>query len=175
MRRLALLPFLSLALACAFAACTAPPAPGLGTERGQVTLADSPTGGFAFRIEWRDTIEFRFERFELDANGEFRTGGGQVAMLHGTDWGLRLSPSDAARLAALARGLPPIDGAALAVEPTPGRMVELEWWSPGVHERRTFDGLAPALEPLRTECRALGLRRFRPVLDALPEAGPRQP
>jgi hypothetical protein len=150
--------------------CVAPPPPGLG-ERSP---AESPTGGLAFTIEWRNVDEFRYERYELDADGTFRGGGGKRAMLHETEWKTALDARAAGDLAKIFRDLglierAPAPGDALA----PGESVEIAWWVPGRHGTWTVTGACPDLDPLHEACRGLNLGRFRDTLNALPEAGPR--
>jgi hypothetical protein len=152
------------------AGCAATPPPGLGT----MSPEDSPTGGLAFTLEWRDTKELRFERYELDADGTFRSGGGQRAMLHETEWKTSLDARAAGDLAKIFRDLElteraPAPGEAAA----PGREVEIAWWVPGRHGAWTVKGACPELDPLQEACRGINLVRFRDTLNALPEAGPR--
>lgn len=152
------------------AGCAAAPPPGLGTRSPE----ESPTGGLAFTIEWRNADELRFERYELDADGTFRGGGGQKAMLHQTEWTTVLDARAAGDLARIFRDLGLTERAPSPGEAfSPGQVVEIAFWVPGRRGAWTVKGACPELDPLHEACRGLNLSRFRDALNALPEAGPR--
>lgn len=164
-------PLIILAATAVIAAgCAAPSPPGLGSR----TPAESPTGGLAFTVEWRDVDEYRFERYELDADGTFRGGGGKRAMIHETEWKTSLDARAAGDLAQIFRDLELTERApAPGDAPAAGRTVEITWWLPGRHGSWTVNGACPDLAPLHEACRGVNLGRFRDTLNSLPEAGPR--
>lgn len=146
------------------------PPPGLGTKSPE----ESPTGGLAFTIEWRNAGEFRYERYELDADGTFRGGGGRKAMLHETEWTTTLDARAAGDLARIFRDLELTERAPAPGEAfSPGQEVEIFWWVPDRHGSWMVPGACPSLDPLHEACRGVNLDRFRDTLNALPEAGPR--
>lgn len=137
--------------------------------------AASPTGGVALLIEERIPSQSKFRRFELHPDGSLRFGGGQVAILHKTDWEGRPSEAelqailDALRDSGL-RGGPPACEPRLA-DGDETIFTTIEYAAPDLEQMYELEGRCPGLEALLAALEQAKTARFRRQMDALPEPG----
>jgi hypothetical protein len=149
--------------------CNAP----MTVEAGDAT---SPTGGVAIVFQERDVDELRFRRYELDADGTLRIGGGRSAQRQTTDWTGTATAEQIASILQAAREAN-LEAGDVVCHDDPNddgdpvrTTIEYAW--PEGRRRHDLVGDCPAILPLRTVFETIGRARFQRHLDQLPEAGP---
>ncbi|MBL9147380.1 MAG: hypothetical protein JNM94_01670 [Phycisphaerae bacterium] len=159
----------SLVTVLALSGCTAP----MSVQAGD---ASSPTGGVAIVFQERDVDELRFRRYELDADGTLRIGGGRSAQRMTTDWTGTASAEQIASILSAARTAN-LESGEIACQTDPNDQGEpvrttIEYAWPDGRRRLDLVGNCPSILPLRDVFESIGRARFQRHLDQLPEAGP---